>query len=45
MTIDVDGDGEPDYTTTADERGVDFTIDISEDPLTNGETVTCTAMG
>ena len=42
IEVDVDGDGEADYTTTADENG-DFTIDISEDPLTNGETVTGTA--
>ncbi|OOH87639.1 hypothetical protein BMT54_09675 [Pasteurellaceae bacterium 15-036681] len=42
VEIDVDGDGEPDYTTTAGADGK-YAIDISDKPLTNGEKIVATA--
>ena len=42
IEVDTDGDGEPDYTVTVDDNG-DFAIDTSDNPLTEGETVTATA--
>ncbi|UJF25363.1 Ig-like domain-containing protein [Suttonella sp. R2A3] len=42
VTIDVDNDGTPEYTTTADSKG-NYTVNTSNHPLTNGETVSATA--
>ncbi|OOH91248.1 hypothetical protein BMT54_03065, partial [Pasteurellaceae bacterium 15-036681] len=41
VEIDVDGDGQPDHTVTADENG-DYSVELDE-PLTNGEEISVSA--
>ena len=43
VDIDVNGDGDPDYTVEADAETGDFTVDTSDTPLVDGETITATA--
>ncbi|WP_233449073.1 Ig-like domain-containing protein, partial [Psychrobacter luti] len=42
VNIDTNGDGKADYTVVADSNG-NYTVDISDKPLTNGETIVVTA--
>ncbi|SLJ85273.1 Ig-like domain-containing protein [Psychrobacter sp. DAB_AL43B] len=42
VNVDINGDGVPDYTVTADDDG-NYKIDTSETPLVDGETITVTA--
>ena len=42
VSVDTNGDGDPDYTVTADEDG-NYEVDTSDMPLVDGETITVTA--